>query len=96
MQPMNIPAQVPDVVQKHLDDKIRLAERLSRARMEQARAELRYGSELEAERLARVWLEGDLGRALAQGSIEEANLVLEARADGAEMAAASLQRAQGA
>ena len=93
MHPISTPAHVAGEVQDHLAEQTRLAERLSRALYDQARAELSSrGSEIEAVRLSKVRLEGDLGRALAMPSIEEARSEIERRADEAESAAHGVTR----
>ena len=63
----------------------RLAERLILARTRQARANIPHRPEVEAERLARMWFEGDIGQALAMEGIEEARLELGKRLEAAEM-----------
>jgi len=70
-------------------DMMRLAERLGRARLAQARTELSHKSEMEANSIAHIWIEGDLGRALACASIEEARRQIETQAARAEAAAQS-------
>ena len=77
---------IDDLIRR-LADQTRLAERLSRARVEQARRELNgIGSAAEAETLARVRLEGDLGKILAQPTMTDARYIADAIAAGAEAA----------
>ena len=92
MHPMSTPSHVAGEVVLDLAEQTRLAERLSRARVEQARRELNgIGSAAETETLARVRLEGDLGQILAQPTMTDARYMADAIAAGAEAATQAAQ-----